>query len=47
MVLLIFSTVFQNWPESNLVIVPDAGHSSKEEGTVHHLLEATDKYKTL
>lgn len=32
------------WPGSVLRIVPDAGHSAFEPGTVHELIEATDRY---
>ncbi len=32
------------WPESELVIVPDAGHASTEPGTLHALLGATDRF---
>jgi proline iminopeptidase len=32
------------WPEADLRIVPDAGHSSLEPGTVHELVSATDRY---
>ncbi len=31
------------WPKSELVLVPDAGHSVKEPGTIHALVEATDR----
>jgi proline iminopeptidase len=34
------------WPEAELVIVPDAGHSATEPGIVSALVEATDKYKS-
>jgi pimeloyl-ACP methyl ester carboxylesterase len=33
------------WPEAELVIVPDAGHNSREPGTAAGLVEATDKYR--
>jgi proline iminopeptidase len=33
------------WPEADLRIVPDAGHSAMEPGIVHELLEATDRYR--
>jgi len=33
------------WPNSNLQIVPDAGHSAKEPGIVSELVQATDRYK--
>ena len=32
------------WPGSVLRIVPDAAHSAFERGTVHELIEATDRY---
>jgi proline iminopeptidase len=32
------------WPESKLVIVPDAGHSASEPGIVHELVSATDGF---
>jgi proline iminopeptidase len=35
------------WPEADLRIVPDAGHSSFEAGIVHELIEATDRFATL
>jgi len=35
------------WPEAELVVVPDAGHSAKEPGIVSALVEATDKYRNL
>ena len=33
----------QAWPESQLIIVPDAGHSASEPGIVHELVGATDR----
>ncbi|MDG1463006.1 MAG: prolyl aminopeptidase [Gammaproteobacteria bacterium] len=30
------------WPEADFVIVPDAGHSSFEPGTIHELVAATE-----
>jgi proline iminopeptidase len=36
----------QEWPESNLVIVPDAGHSSHEPGITKELVAATNRIKT-
>jgi len=33
------------WPESKLVIIPDAGHNSREPGILNALMEATDSYK--
>ena len=38
---------FQNWPEAEFHIVPDAGHSACEPGIQTLLLNATDKYKLL
>jgi proline iminopeptidase len=32
------------WPESNLIIVPDAGHSASEPGIIHELVGATDRF---
>ncbi len=34
------------WPGSRLEIVDDAGHSAMEPGIVHHLVEATDRFRT-
>jgi len=33
------------WPGSELHIVPDAGHASTEPGTLHRLIEATDRFR--
>jgi proline iminopeptidase len=33
------------WPEAELVITPDAGHSAFEPGNTHHLVEATDRFR--
>jgi proline iminopeptidase len=33
------------WPEAELIIVPDAGHSAAEPGITHHLIEATDRFR--
>jgi proline iminopeptidase len=35
----------QAWPESDLTIVPDAGHSFDEPGILDSLLEATDRFR--
>jgi len=35
------------WPEIDLQIVPDAGHSSQEPGTLRRLVEATEKFAEL
>ncbi len=32
------------WPRLELKIVPDAGHSAHELGTVHELVSATDRF---
>ena len=37
----------QRWPEAEFHIVPDAGHSAKEDGIRSLLIAAADKYKTL
>jgi proline iminopeptidase len=33
------------WPEADLRIVPDAGHSAFEAGITHELIEATDRFR--
>ncbi len=35
------------WPEAELRIVPDAGHSAFERGNTHELITATDRFATL
>jgi proline iminopeptidase len=35
------------WPEADLRIVADAGHSAYEPGNVHELVEATDRFSDL
>jgi proline iminopeptidase len=32
------------WPEADLKIVPDAGHSAFEQGNLHELVSATDRF---
>ena len=32
------------WPESELIIIPDAGHSAREEGIANALVAATDRF---
>jgi proline iminopeptidase len=32
------------WPEADLRIVPDAGHSAFESGNIHELVSATDRF---
>lgn len=34
----------QAWPQSQLIIVDDAGHAATEPGILHHLIEATDRF---
>jgi proline iminopeptidase len=34
------------WPEAEFHIVPDAGHAYSEPGILHHLIEATDNFRT-
>ena len=34
-------------PHSKLIIVPDAGHSASEAGTLSALLDATDEFKRI
>ncbi|MBW4049886.1 MAG: prolyl aminopeptidase [Proteobacteria bacterium] len=34
------------WPEADLRIVPDAGHSAFERGNLHELVMATDRFAT-
>ena len=33
------------FPEADLRIVPDAGHSAFEPGNLHELIEATDRFR--
>ncbi|MEM8810499.1 MAG: prolyl aminopeptidase, partial [Cyanobacteria bacterium P01_G01_bin.38] len=35
------------WPESELIVIPDAGHSATEKGIVSALVEATDRFAEL
>jgi proline iminopeptidase len=37
----------QAWPESKLVVVPDAGHSMKEDGILSELVKACDVFADL
>jgi proline iminopeptidase len=37
----------QAWPEADLRIVPDAGHSAFEPGITHELIEATDRFRAV
>jgi len=34
------------WPEADFRMIPDAGHSAFEPGTVHELVSATDRYRS-
>lgn len=34
----------ERWPEADLRIVPDAGHSAYEPGILHELVDATDRF---
>jgi proline iminopeptidase len=33
------------WPEADLKLVPDSGHSAFEKGILHELIEASDKFR--
>jgi proline iminopeptidase len=35
------------WPEAELIVVPDAGHSMSEPGIRSALIEATDQFASL
>jgi proline iminopeptidase len=35
------------WPEAELRVVADAGHSAGEPGILHELVEATDRYRSV
>jgi proline iminopeptidase len=37
----------RRWPEAEFHVVPDAGHSAMEPGTVDRLVEATDRFRTV
>ena len=37
----------QQLPHSELIIIPDAGHSASEDGTLSALICATEKFKSL
>ena len=37
----------RRWPEADFHVVPDAGHSALEPGTVDRLVEATDRFRAL
>ncbi len=38
-------SLHQAWPQAQLVMVPDAGHSGSEPGTLAALIEATEAFK--
>jgi proline iminopeptidase len=33
------------WPEAALRVIPDAGHAALEQGTLHELVSATDRFR--
>jgi proline iminopeptidase len=35
----------RNWPEAELVVIPDGGHAASEPGIISGLVEATEKFK--
>jgi proline iminopeptidase len=35
----------QRWPDADFRVVPDAGHAAGEPGTLHALIEATDRFR--
>ena len=35
------------WPEAQFIIVPDAGHSASEPGTIRELVKATNGFRTI
>lgn len=37
----------KQWPSSELVLIPDAGHSANEPGITSELVKAGDKFKDL
>ena len=39
--------VAQKMPQAEVVIVPNAGHSASEDGTLDGLIKATEKFKSL
>lgn len=39
--------VSQQLPQSELMMIPDAGHSASEDGTLDGLIRATEKFKSL
>jgi proline iminopeptidase len=39
--------LYRAWPESELQIIPDAGHSSTEPGIISALVDATDRFRDM
>ena len=39
--------VAQKMPQAEVIMVPNAGHSASEEGTLDSLIKATEKFKFL
>ena len=39
--------VAQKMPQAEVIMVPNAGHSASEEGTLDSLIKATEKFKSL
>ena len=39
--------LYRAWPEADLRIIPDAGHSATEPGNISALVEATDRFRNL
>jgi len=37
--------LYRAWPESELIVVPDSGHSANEKGIIDRLVRATDGYR--
>ena len=37
----------QAWPESELIVIPDAGHSATEVGIADALVNATDRFANI
>jgi proline iminopeptidase len=36
----------RSWPEADLRVVPDAGHAAMEQGILHELVSATDRFRS-
>ncbi|WP_329522490.1 prolyl aminopeptidase [Spirillospora sp. NBC_01491] len=39
-------TLHRAWPEAEFHLIEDAGHGGSEPGTLHHLIEATDRFRS-